>query len=173
VNHIGNSNKMVSDTPRTESFKCYDSGCDDPLYAWGAFAAELECELNAANDRIRLLIAERDTARLQADRNYKLRDEFRELLGTDDVERGVAVVREIKERIKRLEEELERTKEDRNAIAKNTREPLLLKLDHANERISKLNDYVAALETSGDLMANELSYGYDVDMWNKAKEDKL
>jgi chromosome segregation ATPase len=78
----------------------------------------------------------------------------------------------LQERIKRLEEELERTKEDRNAIAKNTREPLLLKLDHANERISKLNDYVAALETAGDLMANELSYGYDVDMWHKAKEAK-
>ena len=45
-------------------------------------------------------------------------------------------------------------------------------LNVANERISKLNNYVAALETAGDLMANELSYGYDVDMWNKAKEDK-
>jgi len=42
----------MSDTPRTESFKCYDSGCDDPLYVWKAFAAELECELNAANERI-------------------------------------------------------------------------------------------------------------------------
>ena len=104
--HIPDVTKMVSGTPRTESFKCYDSGCDDPLYAWGAFAAELECELNAANDRIRLLIAERDTARRQADQNYKLREEFRELLGTDDVEQGVAVVREMKERIKRLEEAL-------------------------------------------------------------------
>ena len=45
-------------------------------------------------------------------------------------------------------------------------------LKAANERISKLNDYVAALETAGDEMANELSYGYDVDMWNKAKETK-
>jgi hypothetical protein len=45
-------------------------------------------------------------------------------------------------------------------------------LNAANERISKLNDYIAALETAGDLMANELSYGYDVDMWNKAKEAK-
>ncbi len=45
-------------------------------------------------------------------------------------------------------------------------------LNAANERISKLNDYIAALETSGDLMANELSYGYDVDMWNKSKEAK-
>jgi len=42
----------------------------------------------------------------------------------------------------------------------------------ANERISKLNDYVAALETAGDKMAEELSYGYDVDMWRKAKEAK-
>jgi hypothetical protein len=45
-------------------------------------------------------------------------------------------------------------------------------LNAANERISKLNDYVAALETAGDEMANELSYGYDVDMWYKAKEAK-
>jgi hypothetical protein len=45
-------------------------------------------------------------------------------------------------------------------------------LNWANQRISKLNDYVAALETAGDLMANELSYGYDVDMWHKAKEAK-
>jgi len=45
-------------------------------------------------------------------------------------------------------------------------------LNAANERISKLNDYVAALETAGDEMANELSYGYDVDMWRKAKEAK-
>jgi hypothetical protein len=45
-------------------------------------------------------------------------------------------------------------------------------LNAANKRISKLNNYVAALETAGDLMANELSYGYDVDMWNQAKEAK-
>ena len=42
-------------------------------------------------------------------------------------------------------------------------------LNWANQRISKLNDYVAALETAGDEMAKELSYGYDVDMWNKAR----
>jgi hypothetical protein len=45
-------------------------------------------------------------------------------------------------------------------------------LTAANERISRLNDYVAALETAGDEMAKELSYGYDVDMWNQAKEAK-
>jgi predicted RNase H-like nuclease (RuvC/YqgF family) len=109
--HIPDVTKMISDTPRTESFNCYDSGCDDPLHAWGAFSAELERELNAANERIPLLIAERDTARRQADQKYKLRKEFAELLGTDDVEQGVAVVREMQQRIKRLEEALESIRE--------------------------------------------------------------
>ena len=53
--HIPDVTKMISDTPRTESFNCYDSGCDDPLHAWGAFSAELERELNAANERIKRL----------------------------------------------------------------------------------------------------------------------
>lgn len=61
-------------------------------------------ELEDAREQIKRLIAERDTARLQTDQNYKLREEFRELLGTDDVEQGVAVVRGLKERIKRLED---------------------------------------------------------------------
>lgn len=64
----------------------------------------MSSELEAANERIRLLIAERDTARLQADQQYKLREEFLDLLGTDEIEQGVAVVREMQERIKRLEE---------------------------------------------------------------------
>jgi hypothetical protein len=45
-------------------------------------------------------------------------------------------------------------------------------LNAANKRISKLNDYVSELETAGDEMAKELSYGFDVDMWHKAKEAK-
>lgn len=58
--------------------------------------------------RIHSLIAERDTARLQADQKVSLREEFRELLGTDDIEVGVAVVREMKNRIKRLEDRIHR-----------------------------------------------------------------
>ena len=132
----------------------------------GMLCRQLERQLNAANDRIRLLIAERDTARRQADQQYKLREEFRELLGTDDVEHGVAVVREMKERIKRLEEELERTKQDRNAIAKKTREPLLLKLDRAAERIKRL-------EEAGDLMVQHFYTDEPrSEMWEKAKEAK-
>ena len=68
------------------------------------FARSLERELNAANERIRLLIAERDTAQMYADQKWKLRREFHDLFGTDDVEQAVAVVRDMKNRIKRLEE---------------------------------------------------------------------
>ena len=139
--HIPDATKMIGDTPRTDEELVEMTTGHGPVvtkttWVHSSLCFQLERELNEANERIPLLIAERDTARRQADQTYKLRKEFRELLGTDDVEQGVAVVREMK------------------------------------ERISKLNDYVAALETAGDLMANELSYGYDVDMWNKAKEAK-
>jgi septum formation topological specificity factor MinE len=117
---------VISDTPISDS-------TPHNVAELGMLCRQLERELNAANERIRLLIAERDTARRQADQQYKLREEFLNLLGTDDVEQGVAVVRDMK------------------------------------QRISKLYDYVAALETGGDLMAHELGFGYDVDLWNKAR----
>jgi hypothetical protein len=60
------------------------------------YIKNLERELNAGIDRIKRLLAERDTARMQAEQKVSLREEFRELLGTDDVEHGVAVVRKIK-----------------------------------------------------------------------------
>jgi prefoldin subunit 5 len=82
------------------------------LMSANADVARIADERDAAENRIRLLIAERDTARRQADQNWKLREEFRELLGTDDVEQGVAVVREMKERIKRLEEAGDRLMEN-------------------------------------------------------------
>jgi histidyl-tRNA synthetase len=130
--HIPDATKMIGDTPRMDVAlrKAQEDCTESYLLTEGM---KLERELNAANERIRLLIAERDTARRQADQNYKLREEFTELLGTDDVDRGVAVVRDMK------------------------------------QRISKLYDYVAALETGGDLMAYELSFGYEVDLWNKAR----
>ena len=53
-NHLGDTNKMVSDTPRTdaEAFYPHDSKykvCD------ADFARQLERELNAANERIKQL----------------------------------------------------------------------------------------------------------------------
>jgi predicted RNase H-like nuclease (RuvC/YqgF family) len=54
--------------------------------------------------RIHSLIAERDTAQTYADQKWKLRREFHDLFGTDDVEQAVAVVRDMNDRIKRLED---------------------------------------------------------------------
>jgi hypothetical protein len=97
----------VSDTPRKDHLvKHAPIGLrPNPAFDQAVELVDaLERELNWANARIRLLIAERDTARQQAHQNYKLREELRAMLGTDDVKRGVAVVREMKQRIKRLEE---------------------------------------------------------------------
>jgi len=79
-----------------------------PLQSAQAYLLDVEHELSDAHDRIRLLVAERNTARLQADQRVSLREEFRELLGTDDIERGVAVVLEMKQRIKRLDDIISR-----------------------------------------------------------------
>ena len=100
----------MSDTPRKDHLVKHAPIGLRPIPAFDQaveLVDALERELNWANDRIRLLIAERDTARQQAHQNYKLREEFRAMLGTDDVKRGVAVVREMKQRIKRLEEAVE------------------------------------------------------------------
>ena len=56
MNHIGDTNKMVSDTPRTEAEvnrqKCWS---DDLVTIDANFACQLERELNAANQRIKRL----------------------------------------------------------------------------------------------------------------------
>lgn len=57
----------------------------------------LERELNAGIDRIKRLLAERDTVRMQADQKVSLREEFRHLLGTDDVQTGITVVCDLKQ----------------------------------------------------------------------------
>lgn len=57
-------------------------------------------ELDEAREQIKRLIAERDTARRQADQQYKLREEFRELLLTDDIAKAVTKIRQMKEYIR-------------------------------------------------------------------------
>ena len=77
------------------------------------------------------------------------------------------------EYIEELEAELERTKQERNAIAKNTLEQLLLKLDEANARIKRM-------EEAGDAMADVLVWSSGTQYkrsptaseWRKAKEAK-
>ena len=122
MNHIGDTNKMVSDTPRTDAGLEYDDTTVDDVKG---FARQLEREINAANSevyrlckanlqlregaeeqkqRIQSLIEERDRANRLAEWKWNLRDEFQLLLGTDKIEEGIEVVNELKRRIKRLEE---------------------------------------------------------------------
>jgi len=100
----------VSDTPRTDQIEklAYWFNDDMTPVCESRFVRSLERELNAAHERIRLLISERDSARLQADKKVSLREEFRELLQTDDIEQGVVVVRGLQDRIKHLEDSLRR-----------------------------------------------------------------
>ena len=57
MSHLGDTNKMVSETPRT----------DEAQFGTGrvsvSFARQLERELNAANDRIKRLEEENDAMR--------------------------------------------------------------------------------------------------------------
>ncbi len=131
----------MSDTPRTDDRTVI---IDGNQWVNAPFARQLERELNAANGRIELLMsANADVARIAGERDAA------------------------EKRIKRLEAELEQTKQDRNAIAKNTREPLLLQLDHANERIKRL-------EEAGDALSETQTYDLIQNInWRKAKEDKL
>ena len=57
MNHIGDTNKMVSDTPRTDAAKKIVLGGvgGDWEVVHIAFSRQLERELNAANDRIKRL----------------------------------------------------------------------------------------------------------------------
>ncbi len=83
--------KMV-ETPMTDAESCGPEVLEHRAhgdYVTVKFARQLERELQDANERIRLLISERDSARQQADLNWKLREEFAALLGTDDVKEAV------------------------------------------------------------------------------------
>jgi hypothetical protein len=66
-------------------------------------ARQLERELAQAKHRIRTLIEERDSARIQADHKWKLREEFEALLGTSDVEIGIERVKETQKGAARYE----------------------------------------------------------------------
>jgi uncharacterized phage infection (PIP) family protein YhgE len=161
--HIGEANEM-SDTLRTdaEAFYPHDSKwkvCD------ADFARQLERELNDGIDRIKRLIAERDTARQQADQKHSLREEFRELLATDDIEQGVAVVRDLKQLaevrlgyIKQLTTDIER---------------LTAKVAQLYEGAEEQKQGIKRLEDAGDALSKIQTYDLIQNMnWRKAKEAK-
>ena len=59
------------------------------------------------------------------------------------------------------------------ALAENEAYKLEKELEKANNRISKLNDYIALLETAGDLMVQHFYTDEPrSEMWEKAKEAK-
>ena len=62
-NHLGDTNKMVSDTPRTDAEELPHALDDHHFVVGSFFARQLERELNAANDRIKQLEQENDAMR--------------------------------------------------------------------------------------------------------------
>ena len=86
----------MSDTPRTDARVRRILDNDGPADALEEFARQLERELTDAKHRIRTLIEERDSARIQANHKWKLRQEFEALLGTDDVGVGVDQIKQAK-----------------------------------------------------------------------------
>ena len=112
MNHLGDTNKMVSETPRTdkEAFFPNDSKyrvCD------GDFARQLERELAAANDRIKRLEEWKESA-MAVEREWDANAISTMLGGHLGESQRVVIMREVPrllERVKRLEEALESIRE--------------------------------------------------------------
>ena len=96
MNHIGDTNKMVSETPRMDA-SAHDDGA---IWQTGC---DIERELNAANERIKRLIRERDEARAERDEAAKVVEKALSELGQVARSRCALI-----DRIKRLEEALSR-----------------------------------------------------------------
>lgn len=91
----------MSDTPLTDAHVI--SNATPYVHAEAARGIEMQLreeiqrlqrELTEAQHRIRTLIQERDSARIQADHKWRLLEEFEALLGTSDVDTGVERVKE-------------------------------------------------------------------------------
>jgi chromosome segregation ATPase len=106
MNHLGDTNKMVSETPRTQAvWELFATDTTlEPDVEFSTLARQLERELNAANDRIKRLIRERDEARAERDEAAKVVEKALSELGQVARSRCALI-----DRIKRLEEALEGT----------------------------------------------------------------
>lgn len=143
----------MSDTPRTE---CYVLN-PLPQVVSAEWARQLERELNAANDRIKSLIEERDRANRLAEWKWNLRDEFQLLLGTDKIEEGIEAVKELKRRIHWLEGESE--------SRYNLMQSAIGNCVKMSARIQRLEDVAEDLVEQNDIYIRRQE-------WRKAKEDK-
>jgi chromosome segregation ATPase len=101
MNHLGDTNKMVSETPRTQAvWELFATDTTlEPDVEFSTLARQLERELNAANDRIKRLIRERDEARAERDEAAKVVEKALSELGQVARSRCALI-----DRIKRLEE---------------------------------------------------------------------
>ena len=155
--HIGEPNEM-SDTPISDS-------TPHNVGELGMLCRKLERDVNDGIDRIKRLIAERDTARMQAAQKVDLRKEFRHLLGTDDVQTGITVVRDLKQLaevrlgyIKQLTTDIER---------------LTAKVAQLYEGAEEQKQGIKRLEEAGDALANTQTYDLlETVNWRKSKEAK-
>jgi len=125
----------VSDTPRTDAayFEPHST-----KYDLAGEMKRIERELNASNERVRLLIAERDTARGYADQKWKLRQEFHDLFGTDDIAEAVTLVRGLQDRIKNLESAL-------CTVQNIDKVNAYQDLESANDRIKRLEEALESI----------------------------
>ena len=169
--HIPDLTKMISDTPRTDAayFKpgatMYDLACE---------MTRIERELNAANDRIKRLNTEiEQTCGKVLDYPWYKNDQ-KNFPGSTEVD-GVCVGEHIaetiaselarkytglKQRIKRLEEELNELRSDESRLLNSNGE--------LERRINRLLE-------AGDNMANAADireYATAIQNWTKAKEAK-
>jgi len=132
---------------------------------WAAGRIEkLEFELNAANDRIQSLIEERDRANRLAEWKWNLRDEFKLLLGTDKIEEGIEVVKELKRHINRLEVA-------GDAMDK-TAEPFVLDTIDEDIPMSDVGEQYEIIYDSPPTAGDHVAMDRARKDWRKAKEAK-
>ena len=108
MNHLGDTNKMVSETPRTDAvWELFATDTTlEPDVEFSTFARQLERELNAANDRIKQLEYWKESA-LEIEREWDANAIATMLGGKLGESQRKVIQREVPlllERIKRLEE---------------------------------------------------------------------
>ena len=139
MNHLDDTNKMISETPRMDSVAGHARGIVDAAIL--AEGIKMERELNAANVEI----------------EEKRKDVV--YLATEKAK--------LENRIKRLEEENDAMRAD---LLFDTYPQTIVR------ELNRMADRIKRLEEAGDAAIHKAGHGREHDaleIWNKAKEDKL
>jgi hypothetical protein len=141
------------------------------MYDLAGEMKRIERELTAANERVRLLISERDTARGYADQKWNLRQEFHDLFGTDDIAEAVALVRGLQQRINRLEQENDAMRADLLLWGDNLRlQQRINRLEDAGDKLSDCADQIGWTSCESPQWIKKAENA--VKEWHKSKEAK-